>query len=311
MPTGFSGLVFYLVGEASYATPSLFDANINEMQLVKKRKYASGYSKSKYSYKRPRYTKAARKIQRWFRKRKPLYKRWLKSDAKRNTAYGLWLPQDGTTQNDVPMQTLQAYRLDMPMSMSYNGQLPNGNRTSNEIFVKGLYIDVTIVNHSQIDANIHMAILQDQHANSDTTTIKTGFFRDNYNGTESHMDFYDTTTIFKREYDKFKINTDNRNVIVHKQHYMKPSATKSVQYTEPEVLTLSSSEAHAVFRFRKYFSLHRFMNFNRPSDVTPEKPVFLCFWWVPIDNYGFNQCYDNATKVCSVNTYFQWIYKSL
>lgn len=279
------------------------------MLLAKKRKYAPSKFKFK-QYKRPKFQRAARKIQRWYKKRKPLYKRWLKSDAKRNTAYGLWLP-GSDTQDDVRQQSLQAYRLDMPQSLNFNGATPNGNRTSNEIFVKGIYIDTTIVNHSQTDINIHFAILQDQHANTDASTIRVGFFRDNFNAQETNQYFSDQDLIYKREYDKYKLNTDNRNVILHKTHYMKPANVKKVLYSEPQVLELGVSEAHTIFRFRKYIPLHKYMNFNKPEDITPEKPIFLCFWWVCVDNYGFDQVTAQSNKVCTINTYYQWIYRSL
>jgi hypothetical protein len=153
----------------------------------------------------------------------------------------------------------------------------NNSRVSPYIYLKGFNIE-TFFYCNNVDAIVHMAIIQDRDNNNSDLDRRQNFFRDTTSLTTRAHPFNDfqVGSPYDSRMTWNPINSDHYNVITHKKFVMQPKANTSL---------------NRYWKWtKKYYPIKRRVAFDNLVDTTNWRPFYICFWWQPvnIDDYQTN-----------------------
>jgi len=184
----------------------------------------------------------------------------------------------------------------------------DGRRNSNKITFTGVKICFDFTHKLDWGGGgrpyrLHFAIAQQKIKGAGIGNIRTEFFVDKTQATESYLDFTDAgaTSPFDKRYDCCPLNRDRMNILTHIKRIVRPPPV-------PGTGGLAVCNTGYNVRIEKYLSLKKRIEFQNMSATVNEFPLFACWWFQAMN--GTDVPVNQATSLMDVESFNRVYYKT-
>lgn len=179
--------------------------------------------------------------------------------------------------------------------------VPNGARASSHIHVVGIQQQHIFSNRFPIPVRLHVATLQlkeDIDVEDTENAISPGFFRNNNRDGNRNRNFVNAPNpadLWQFYLDRSRINPDRFNVLSHEK-FVLDAKNRSTDYNltisnegPDETVSgqtsanISMRQSPYVLRYNRWLPINKTMNFERPQDFHPTRPITFVYWYGPVD----------------------------
>jgi len=153
----------------------------------------------------------------------------------------------------------------------------NMHRQTDNLFVKGVRVNLKFTNPNEWAKTIHYGFIQPKgyvdndfrtDFGVDATWIKDKFFRNNSVTGEKDESFIDNNAQHSFEYEHRKINGDKWNVLMHKKLHL--SSRDKTEYNVP---------GHGARNITKWIKLNKTISFENGEDTIGVRPIIFFCWF--------------------------------
>lgn len=203
---------------------------------------------------------------------------------------GEWQPGTTVTPDTLPWHTLETIPLvDIERGTGIR------QRLSGRVFIKGFKICCRFRSELTFPVEVHWAIFQEKVKGS--TALTSEFFRDTSFATQRTRDFVNRTgsgDVYDIRQLCNPINSERFNVITHRKFRLrnKPTTTTESQ---------GMGWYHSV---DTYIPIKRRVSYESVNSDFNEKPWYIAFWWLPIEEFRFSDSLVNLQYFLRKDVYY-------